>query len=124
MEENITPRNTKDNIYKKVFGEPQIFTEFLIDFIPIDILKGLNPEDIKDITPRHLPLFLDSKDSDTVKRINLGDDSDPLYIVSIVEHESKVNYMSAYKMLLYAVYGLDVGYIHQGQRQNTTGRTR
>jgi len=103
MEENTTPHNTKDNIYKKVFGEPQIFTEFLNDFIPIDILQGLNPKDVKDITPRHLPLFLDSKDSDTVKQINLGDDADPLYVVSIVEHESKVNYMSAYKMLLYMV---------------------
>ena len=103
MEENITPHNTKDNIYKKVFGEPQIFTEFLNDFIPIDILKGLNPKDITDITPRHLPLFLESKDSDTVKQINLGDDADPLYVISIVEHESRVNYTSAYKMLVYIV---------------------
>ena len=103
MDENKTPRNTKDNIYKKVFGEPKIFTEFLNDFIPIDILKGLKPEAIKDITPRHLPLFLDSKDSDTVKQINLGDDAAPLFVVSIVEHESKINYMSAYKMLLYMV---------------------
>ena len=101
--DNPTPRNTKDNIYKKIFGEPQIFTEFLNDFIPIDILKGLDPKDINDITPRHLPLFLDSKDSDTVKQINLGDETDPLYVVSIVEHESAVNYTSAYKMLVYMV---------------------
>lgn len=103
MEENITPRNTKDNIYKKVFGAPEIFAEFLNDFIPIDILKGLKPQDIRDITPRHLPLFLDNKDSDTVKEINLGNDADPLYVIGIVEHESHINYMSSYKMLLYTV---------------------
>jgi len=101
MEDKKTPRNTKDNIYKKVFGEPQIFTEFLNDFIPIDMLKGLKPEDIEDITPRYLPLFLDNKDSDTVKRINLDGDNEPLFVISIVEHESQVNYTSSYKMLLY-----------------------
>jgi len=116
MENNRTPHNTKDNIYKKVFGEPQIFAEFLNDFIPIDILKGLKPEDIRDITPRHLPLFLDNKDSDTVKRINLGDDADPLFVVSIVEHESQVNYMSAYKMLLYMVLVWDT-YIKDNDKQ-------
>jgi len=115
MEENVTPRNTKDNIYKKIFGEPQIFTEFLNDFIPIDILKGLNPQDIKDITPRHLPLFLDNKDSDTVKQINLGDDADPLYVISIVEHESSVNYTSAYKMLVYTMLVWDT-YIKENDK--------
>jgi hypothetical protein len=61
----------------------------------------LKPEDIKDITPRHLPLFLDNKDSDTVKRINLDGGDEPLFVISIVEHESQVNYTSSYKMLLY-----------------------
>ncbi|MCL2099237.1 MAG: Rpn family recombination-promoting nuclease/putative transposase, partial [Oscillospiraceae bacterium] len=96
-------------------GEPQIFTEFLNDFIPIDILKGLNPQDIKDITPRHLPLFLDNKDSDTVKQINLGDDADPLYVISIVEHESSVNYTSAYKMLVYTMLVWDT-YIKENDK--------
>ena len=101
--ENRTPRNTKDNIYKKVFGEPQIFAEFLDGYVPVDILKNLKPEDIEDVTPRHLPLFLDNKDSDTVKRINLNLDGngEPLFVISIVEHESEVNYTSSYKMLLY-----------------------
>jgi len=94
MKKKKTPRNTKDNIYKKVFGDPRIFTEFLEGYIPVAALKGLKPEAIRDITPRHLPLFLDGKDSDTVKEINLGNDAEanPLYVISIVEHESHINY--------------------------------
>ncbi|MCL2158026.1 MAG: Rpn family recombination-promoting nuclease/putative transposase [Oscillospiraceae bacterium] len=103
MGENKTPRNTKDNIYKKVFGEPEIFKEFLDGFIPIEMLKGVRAEDIEDVTPRHLPLFLDSKDSDTVKRIKIAGKEEPLFVISIVEHESEVNYTSSYKMLLYIV---------------------
>ena len=48
MKKKNTPRNTKDNIYKKVFGEPQIFAEFLDAFVPVDLLKNLKPGDIED----------------------------------------------------------------------------
>jgi predicted transposase/invertase (TIGR01784 family) len=85
---------------------PKIFTEFLNGFIPIDILKGLKPEAVEDISPRFIPLFSDNKDSDTVMKINLGSDNDPLYIVSIVEHESHINYTSSVKMFIYMAYVL------------------
>jgi len=78
-----------DNVYKLVFKEPEIFLDFLKDFIPIDILKSIRPEDITDVTERFLPLFSENKDSDTVKKIRLKGD-EPLFVISILEHENKV----------------------------------
>ena len=103
--EPATPHKIKDNIFKTVFGEPQLFAEFLTNFIPIEMLKGLKPEDIKDISPRYLPLFTDNKDSDTVKRINLNGEN--LFVIGIVEHESEVNYKASFKMLVYIAYVLE-----------------
>ena len=59
----------------------------------IDILKAVDPADIEDISERFIPLFMDHKDSDVVKRINLKGDT-PFFVISIVEHESEVTYRS------------------------------
>ena len=67
----------------------------------IDALKDVKPEDIEDLSGRFLPLFQDSQDSDTVKRINFKDSS--LFVIAILEHESQVNYRSSFKMLQYIV---------------------
>ena len=95
-----TIHKAKDNSLKLIFDEPELFVEFLRDYIPVDMLKQVQPADIEDITERFLPLFQDGKDSDTVKRINLKG-SAPLFVIAIVEHESKVNHRASFKMLQY-----------------------
>jgi hypothetical protein len=64
------------------------------------MFKNIEPSDIEDISERFLPLFSDNKDSDTVKRIRLKNDS-PFFVISIVEHESKVNFRASFKLLQY-----------------------
>ena len=96
----------KDNVYKLIFKEPEMFVQFLRNFIPIDILKNVNPDDILDLSERFLPLYSDNKDSDTIKKIRLNGDK-PLYIIAILEHESEVNYTSSLKMLHYVSHVLE-----------------
>jgi predicted transposase/invertase (TIGR01784 family) len=96
----------KDNSYKNIFAEPELFVEFLECFIHIDILKGVTPKDIEDISERFIPLYEDNKDSDTIKRINLPS-NEPLFVIGILEHESEVNYIASFKMLQYIVLVLD-----------------
>jgi hypothetical protein len=79
----------RDNSFKLILGNHELFVEFLRDFINIDLLKTVKPEDIEDLSERFLPLFQDNRDSDTVKRIKLKDT--PLFVIAIVEHESEVN---------------------------------
>lgn len=95
-----TIHKAKDNCYKIIFNEPELFVEFLRDYIPIDIFKSVEPADIEDVSERFLPLFQDSKDSDTVKRINLKGEQ-PLFVIAILEHESQVNFKTSFKMLQY-----------------------
>jgi hypothetical protein len=93
--------DAKDNSFKLIFANHELFAQFLRDFVPIDLLKAVKPEAIEDMGERFLPLFQEARDSDTVKRINLGDGGPPLFVIAIVEHESKVNYRASFKMLQY-----------------------
>jgi hypothetical protein len=99
-------RHVKDNSIKVLLGNHDLFVQFLHDFIPIDALKEVSPEDIEDLSERFLPLYQESRDSDTVKRINLKNNP-PLFVIAIVEHESKVNFRSSFKLLQYITLVLD-----------------
>ncbi|MCL2319089.1 MAG: Rpn family recombination-promoting nuclease/putative transposase [Treponema sp.] len=99
--------NAADNSFKRIFGNHVLFLDFLRDFIRLDIFNQVKPEDIEDISERFLPLFQDNRDSDTVKRINLKNTPTPLFVIAILEHESKVNHRSSFKMLQYICLVLD-----------------
>jgi hypothetical protein len=92
----------KDNSLKAILADHGLFAEFLKDFVSIDTLRGVESEDVEDVTERFTPLFDENRDSDTVKRIKLKNGS-PLFVVALVEHESKVNFRSCFKMLQYIV---------------------
>ncbi|MDR3335960.1 MAG: Rpn family recombination-promoting nuclease/putative transposase, partial [Treponema sp.] len=104
--------HAKDNSFKQILGNNQLFVEFLKDFIPrtssgmSDILKDISPEDIEDLKERFIPLFEEARDSDTVKRVSLKNHP-PLFVIAIVEHESAVNFRSSFKMLQYITLVLD-----------------
>ncbi|MDR3119926.1 MAG: Rpn family recombination-promoting nuclease/putative transposase, partial [Clostridiales bacterium] len=98
--------NARDNSFKRVFDEPELFVEFLRDFISVDLLKNVSPSDVEDISERFIPLFEEGRDSDTVKRVNIKGHS-PLFVIAVVEHESEVNYRMCFKMLQYIMLVLD-----------------
>jgi hypothetical protein len=100
------PHKVHDNLFKTVFGDHTLFAQFLRDFIPIDILKNVQPENIEDVDTRFLPLDRENRDSDTVKRVNLTG-YPPVFIIVITEHESKVNHRASFKMLLYITLVLE-----------------
>ena len=95
-----TIHKAKDNSLKIVLGNHELFAEFLRDFVQINMLQNVTSSDIEDITERFLPLFTDQKDSDTVKRVKI-DGEEPFFIISIIEHESEVNFRASFKMLQY-----------------------
>ncbi|MDR2070326.1 MAG: Rpn family recombination-promoting nuclease/putative transposase [Treponema sp.] len=99
-------RHTKDNSFKLILGNHHLFAEFLRDFIPIPVLKSVSPDDIEDLTERFLPLNQNARDSDTVKRVHLSGDN-PLFVITVVEQESKVNFRTPFKMLQYISLVLD-----------------
>jgi hypothetical protein len=105
----MASHNARDNSFKLILGNHELFTAFLRNFVPVDLLHDVRPQDIEDVSGRFLPLFQDNRDSDTVMRINLhgGPEDPPLFVIAIVEHESSVNYRSPFKMLQYITLVLD-----------------
>ena len=95
-----TIHKARDNSVKAILAEPELFVEFIKDFIPMEILQDISPEDVEDVTERFLSFVSEQKDGDTVKRINLKIGIS-LFVITIVEHESQVNFRASFKMLLY-----------------------
>jgi hypothetical protein len=79
-----------------------MFADFLRNFINIDLFKDVRPDDIADVSERFLPLFEEEKNSDTVKVVRIKGEVE-IYVIIILEHESKVNHRQAFKMLQYTV---------------------
>lgn len=96
-------KNSKshDNGAKLIFDDPILCAEFLRGYTNIELLKDVQPEDIEDISERFLPMWQESRDSDSVKKVNLK--GLPLFLIAIVEHQSKVYYDMAFKILRYIV---------------------
>jgi len=91
---------------KMVLNEPEMLVSFIKNFTKIDTLDSIQPTDIEDVPTRHLTLISEQKDSDTIKRINLKGET-PLFVITVIEHESKVNYRASFKMLMYITHILD-----------------
>ena len=119
-----TMGNTKlrDNASKMVFGDPVMCAQFLRGYSNIDLLKNVRPEDIEDVTERFLPLFQESKDSDTVKKIRIPEQNRYLYVIAIIEHQSRVHFDMTFRMLQYITYVLE-DYRREQEKQHS-GITR
>ena len=87
---------------KLIFGDNILCSQFLRDYADLEILRNIRPEDIEDVSERYVLLYSSQRDSDTVKKVNIskylpfGRNENPvelpLYIVSLVEHKTKVEY--------------------------------
>ena len=100
----LSNKKPKDSGGKLIFDDPILCAQFLNGYVDIELLKNVKPEDIEDISERFVPMWQEERDSDTVKKIHLKGLGDvPLFLIAIVEHQSKVHYDMAFRMLRYIV---------------------
>ena len=97
----VKNHEVRDNGAKLIFDDPILCAQFLRGCVDIDLLKDVNPEDIEDISERFLPMWQEGRDSDSVKKIHLKGQA--LYLITVIEHQSKVHYDMAFKLLRYIV---------------------
>lgn len=121
-EQVVTNRKVKDNGAKLIFKDPILCAEFLRGYVDIDILKDVQPEDIEDISERFVPMWQEERDSDSVKKIRVKDTS--LYLITIVEHQSRVHYDMSFRMLRYIVMVLTDYEAEQERLQNGITKTK
>ena len=113
---------------KNIFHNPVLCAQFLRDNVNIPILKNVQPEDIEDVSEKYRPYLGTEFETDTVKRIRLHDQKrkteyEPLFIVSLIEHKSSVDYnvsmqLLKYMMCIWLEYGKEI----EGRKPSITSR--
>lgn len=96
----------KDSGAKLIFRDPVLCAQFLRGYTDIELLKDVQPEDIEDVTDQFLPLWQEERDSDSVKKIHLKGktDTDTLFVIALIEHQTKVDYDMSFRILRYIVF--------------------
>ena len=94
--------HAKDNAAKIVFGDPVLCAQFLKGYTDIPLFKEIKPEDIENVSSHFLPLFQESRDSDTVNKIRIGDFE--IYLIALIEHQSENDFDMSFRILRYIVF--------------------
>ena len=95
---------TNDIKSKTIFQNPVLCSQFLRDYVNLPMLKNIQPEDIEDYTDRYISYFGVEFESDIVKKIKIRDinyDVEEFYLISLIEHKSKVDYNVVVQLLKY-----------------------
>ena len=103
---NRTILNSKlpDSSSKLIFDEPILCAQFLRGYIEgIPCLKDVQPEDIEDVSEQYVPLFAEERNSDRVKKVHIKNGT-PFFLVSLIEHKTKVEYNVSMQIFRYMVY--------------------
>lgn len=102
---NIRIGQVKDVNNRQVFSNHVLCAQFLRDYAELDILKNVQPEDIEDVTDKYQAYLGIEFETDTVKKIHLPEMQKdmPLYMVSLIEHKSDVDYNVCIQLLRYTV---------------------
>ena len=98
----VNNSHTKDNAAKIVFGDPVLCAQFLKGYTDIPLFKEIKPEDIENVSSHFLPLFQESRDSDTVSKIRIGDSE--IYLIALIEHQSENDFDMSFRILRYIVF--------------------
>lgn len=111
------PINTKvkDSSAKIIFKDAALCAQFLRGYVDVPLLRDVQPEDIEDVTERYIHMFTEERDSDIVKRVYLkekkecgGDNAQEnrtsFFVVSLIEHKSRVDYNVVMQILRYMVF--------------------
>ena len=95
---------TRDINSKTIFHDPMLCAQFLRDNLDIPMLREIQPEDIEDVSERYQSYLGIEFEADTVKRIwPKAKWKLPVYVISLIEHKSKVDYNVIMQLLRYMV---------------------
>lgn len=103
--ENISVGKVQDINNRIVFRDHTLCAQFLRGYTGIDVLRNILPEDIEDVTEKYQAYLGISFETDTVKCIHIKefDRNMPMYLISLIEHKSEVDYNVSMQMLRYMI---------------------
>ena len=104
LRKGLNNSQKEDSSGKLIFEDPILCSQFLRGYIKIPLLKDVQPEDIEDVTERYVHMFTEERNSDVVKKVKLKNSNVPFYLISLIEHKSKVDYNVVMQVLRYMVF--------------------
>ena len=90
---------TKDNIFRKLFSDKDLFKMFLDDFIEGDWIEELTKDNIEVLTTKYIDLIGDNRENDIVYKIKLDDEE--VFVFIMLEHQSKTDFLMPFRLLEY-----------------------
>lgn len=98
-------RQVRDVNNRNILKDPLLCSQFLRDYVDKELFKELQPEDIEDESEKYQAYLGISFETDTVKRIRMRSPQQdaPLYLISLIDHKSRVDYNVSIQLLRYMV---------------------
>lgn len=101
---SLSAGQVRDVNSREVFKDPILCAQFLRDYTGISLLENVQPEDIEDVSEKYHAYLGITFEADTVKKIRLkhkDTENIPLYMISLIEHKSDVDYNISMQLLKY-----------------------
>lgn len=110
-------KKTKDSIFRKLFGDKELFKMFLDDFIHESWVQEIDKENIETMPTKYLDLIGADRENDIVYKVKLEDEE--VFIFIMLEHQSKTNFLMPFRLLEYMVKLWRV-YIDENAKESET----
>ena len=100
-----TEMHVKDVNSREIFKNDKLASQFLRNYTNIPLFANVQPEDIEDVSSRYRAFLGVEYDSDTIKRVYIrnveGTLEKEVYVISLIEHKSDIDYDVAMQLLRY-----------------------
>ena len=122
-------RQIRDVSNRDILKDPVLCLQFLKDYVDENLFRDIKPEDIEDESEKYQAYLGVEFETDTVKKIRMNREAGevPLYLISLVEHKSQVDYNVSMQILRYMVciwneYGREMMSLEKGNVKNKSFR--
>lgn len=118
-------QHVQDVNNRVIFNNHRLTAQFLNNYTSISIFSGIREEDIEDVTRKYQAFLGVTFETDTVKKVVLrctdGTVQREVYVISMIEHKSRVDYDVAMQLFRYVgVIWHEFGKIQNKQKKDSS----
>lgn len=94
-------KKIKDNMFKSLFTDTDLFYMLLKDFIKEDWVDIVEKSNLELVSSSFVDSIETNRESDIIYKVKLEDEE--IFVFILLEHQSKVNYLMIFRVLEYMV---------------------
>ena len=88
-------KKTKDNIFKSLFSDKDLFFMLLKDFVKAPWVKEVTKDSLELVPASFIDSVDENRESDIIYRVKLKENE--VFVFVLLEHQSKVNYLMTFR---------------------------